>query len=105
MPKASPATTNVIVGPARVIANACPGVRYPLATAKPPKPCSMIESPPSLKRLAMSAWPRQVWRFGRGWRFSNPEEVHLSADYVTWLRLSGAVGVLLGIIVIGYAFK
>ena len=54
---------------------------------------------------AVLAWPRQVWRFARGWRFANPEEVRLSDAYVAWLRLSGAVGVVLGIGLLVYAFR
>ena len=54
---------------------------------------------------AMIAWPRQVWRFARGWRFANPAEVQLSAGYVVWLRLSGVVGVVMGVVLLAYAFR
>ncbi len=56
-----------------------------------------------LGSAAMIVGPRQVWRFARDWRFTNPEAVQLSDAYVVWLRLSGAVGVVLGIGLIGYA--
>jgi len=59
----------------------------------------------TLGSCAMIAWPRQAWHFGRGWRFSNPEQVQLSVAYVAWLRLSGAVGVVMGIALIVYGFK
>jgi hypothetical protein len=59
----------------------------------------------TLGSLAMIAWPRQVWLFTRGWRFANPEEVRLSAAHVAWTRLSGAVGVVLGIVLLVYAFR
>ena len=59
----------------------------------------------TLGSMAMIAWPRQVWLFARGWRFANPEEVRLSGTYVTWLRLSGAVGVVLGLVLFVYAFR
>jgi len=50
-----------------------------------------------LGSLAMILRPGQVWRFARGWRFANPEEIRLSDAYVAWLRLSGALGLVLGI--------
>ena len=59
----------------------------------------------ALGSSVMIAWPRQVWRFGRGWRFANPEEVRLSDAYVAWLRLSGAVGVVMGIGLLVYAYR
>ena len=59
----------------------------------------------ALGSSAMLVWPRQVWRFGRGWRFANPKEVRVSAAYVAWLRLSGAVGVVMGIGLLVYAFR
>ncbi len=59
----------------------------------------------ALGSLALLVWPRQVWRFARGWRFANPEEVRLSDAYVAWLRLSGAVGVALGIGLLVYALR
>jgi hypothetical protein len=59
----------------------------------------------ALGSAAMIVWPRQVWRFARGWRFTNPEAVRLSDAYVAWLRLSGTVGVVLGIGLIVYAVR
>jgi hypothetical protein len=59
----------------------------------------------ALGSAAIVVWPRQVWRFARGWRFTNPEAVRLSDAYVAWLRLSGAVGVVLGIGLIVYAVR
>ena len=59
----------------------------------------------TLGSMAMIAWPRQVWLFARGWRFANPEDVRLSGSYLMWLRLSGAVGVAMGLVLIAYAFR
>jgi hypothetical protein len=47
--------------------------------------------------VALIAWPRQVWQFGRGWRFANPGTIELSPTYLSWLRASGAVGATLGV--------
>jgi hypothetical protein len=59
----------------------------------------------SLGGAALVVWPRQVWRFGRGWRFADPDAVRVSPAYVAWLRLSGAVGVALGIGLVAYAAR
>ena len=59
----------------------------------------------ALVSSAMIAWPQQTWQFTRGWRFANPEAVRLSDSYVGWLRLSGAVGLVMGICFLVYAFR
>jgi len=59
----------------------------------------------TLGSLAMIAWPRQVWLFTRGWRIANPQEVRLTDAHVAWSRLSGAVGVIIGIVLLVYGFR
>ena len=59
----------------------------------------------TLGSVAMVAWPRQVWLLTRGWRFANPQEVRLSDAHVMWTRLSGAVGVIIGIVLLVNAFR
>ena len=59
----------------------------------------------TLGSMAMIAWLRQVWLFARGWRFANPEEVRLSGTCVMWLRLSGAVGVVMRLALAAYPFR
>jgi len=58
-----------------------------------------------LGSLAMIAWPRQVWLFSHGWRLASPAEGRLSDAHVAWSRLSGAVGVVIGIALLVYAFR
>ncbi len=59
----------------------------------------------ALGSAAMTVWPRQVWQFARGWRITNPVAVQLLDAYVLWLRLSGVVGVVLGIGLFVYAVR
>jgi hypothetical protein len=58
-----------------------------------------------LSSLAMIIWPRQIWLFTHGWRLANPEEARVSNAHMTWTRLSGAVGVVIGLVLIIYAFR
>jgi NhaP-type Na+/H+ and K+/H+ antiporter len=58
-----------------------------------------------LGSMCMIGWPRAVWYATRGWRYANPEQVQLSAAHLTWTRISGAVGVILGIALILYTFR
>jgi hypothetical protein len=58
-----------------------------------------------LGSACMIVWPRAVWFAARGWQYANPKEVQLSVAYMTWLRISGAVGVLMGLALIVYAFQ
>src|SRR5262249_52381142 len=55
--------------------------------------------------LALAVWPRQVWLATRGWQFADPGRVRLSGAYLAWLRVSGAVGALLGLLLLAYAFR
>jgi uncharacterized membrane protein HdeD (DUF308 family) len=55
--------------------------------------------------VCMIAWPRAVWLVTRGWRYANPEEVRLSAAHMTWTRFSGAVGIVMGVVLIIYTFR
>jgi uncharacterized membrane protein HdeD (DUF308 family) len=55
--------------------------------------------------IAMIVSPREVWRFSSGWRFTHPDDVQLSAAYKAWLRLSGAVGLAMGIVLLVYSFR
>ena len=59
----------------------------------------------ALAGLAMTAWPRRVWLATHGWRFADPGAVRLSDTYVAWLRFSGAAGVVMGIVLLAYAFR
>jgi NhaP-type Na+/H+ and K+/H+ antiporter len=52
--------------------------------------------------LALIAMPRQVWLITHGWRFANPQAVELSGAQVAWTRLSGAVGIVMGVGLIVY---
>ena len=52
----------------------------------------------------MVAWPRRVWYVTRGWRYENPKEVRLSAAHMTWSRISGAVGVVIGVVLVIRSF-
>jgi hypothetical protein len=65
----------------------------------------LIGAAMALGSLAMVAWPRQVWRLGRGWRFADPGAVRLSGAYLAWLRFSGVVGAAMGIALIAYAIR
>ena len=58
-----------------------------------------------LGSVCMIASPRAVWYATRGWRYANPEEVQLSAAHMMWTRFSGAVGVVMGVVLIIYAFR
>ena len=58
-----------------------------------------------LGSVCMIAWPRAAWYATRGWRYENSEEVRLSAAHMTWTRFSGAVGVVMGVVLIIYAFR
>jgi hypothetical protein len=58
-----------------------------------------------LMSAALLTLPRQVWGFTHNWRFADPGAVRLTEGYVLWLRLSGAVGVVLGIGLLTYAFR
>jgi hypothetical protein len=58
-----------------------------------------------LGSACMIAWPRAVWYATRGWRYANPEEVRLSAAHMAWSRISGAVGVVMGVVLIIYTFR
>jgi hypothetical protein len=58
-----------------------------------------------LGSVCMIALPRAVWYATRGWRYTNPEEVRLSAAHLTWTRISGAVGIVMGIVLILYSFR
>ncbi len=58
-----------------------------------------------LGSVCMIAWPQAVWRATRGWRYANPDEVRLSAAHMTWTRISGAVGVVMGVVLIFYTFR
>src|SRR5262249_18548956 len=55
--------------------------------------------------LALTVCPRQVWLGARGWQFADPGQVRLSGAYLAWLRVSGAVGALLGLLLLAYAFR
>jgi NhaP-type Na+/H+ and K+/H+ antiporter len=59
----------------------------------------------ALGGLAMIACPRRVWLLTNGWRFADPGSIRLSDAHVAWTRLSGAVGVVLGVVVVVYAFR
>jgi hypothetical protein len=58
-----------------------------------------------LGSVCMIAWPRAVWLATRGWRYANPEEVRLSVAHMTWTRFSGAVGIVMGVVLIIYTFR
>ena len=58
-----------------------------------------------LGSVCMIAWPRSAWYATRGWRYANPEEVQLSDAHMTWTRISGAVGLVMGVALIIYAYR
>ena len=58
-----------------------------------------------LGSVCMIAWPRAVWYATRGWRYANPEEVQLSDAHMTWTRISGAMGLVMGVALIIYAYR
>lgn len=49
-----------------------------------------------LGSAALLVLPRQVWGATHNWRFTDPGAVRLTDGYVLWLRLSGAVGMIVG---------
>ena len=55
--------------------------------------------------VAMFAWPRQFWPFGRGWRFASPAAIELSTVYLSWLRVSAVVGIVVGMVLLVGAFR
>jgi hypothetical protein len=58
-----------------------------------------------LGSVCMIAWPRAFWFATRGWRYANPEEVRLSAAHKTWMCISGAVAIVMGVFLIIYTFR